>query len=522
MKIAVLGCGDAGPAYGRDHGARLAQAGHDVTCIAGRSPADDMTAEDIRLDGRMLEDPAHAALVAAGLAAGRLRFSEDLDDAIASADLVLIASDLPGGDTHEDHPLRVATRKIAAALAGFTVISTIAEVSDETRDQVAEMLADMRPDADFLVVPLSGTLRNIVSKAAARGTAAGGRDGVQTATRKISAPHLQIVDPQAKTILITGGAGFLGSHLAERLIGEGHQVYCLDNLHTGRWDNLDALVASNRIKRVEHDIVQPLPRMERFDEIYNLACPASPVHYQADPVATLRICSAGVYNVLQRAAQDGAAVFHTSTSEVYGDPEVHPQHEGYHGNVNPVGARSCYDEGKRFAETLMTDFCQTNGLRLRMVRIFNTYGPRMLPDDGRVVSNFITQALQGEPITIYGSGSQTRSFCYVDDMVEGFIRLMAAAEDAEGPMNIGNPAEITVAELASIIIAMTGSQSRVVERPLPSDDPKRRKPDIARAQAILGWVPAVELVQGLQATIAYFKDELGASRLALAGQTAGA
>lgn len=332
----------------------------------------------------------------------------------------------------------------------------------------------------------------------------------RTATQPLgaAASHLHVVPSDMKTILITGGAGFLGSHLAARLIEEGHNVYCLDNLHTGRRANLASLVESNRITLVEHDVIQPLPTMPCFDEIYNLACPASPIHYQADPVATLRVCSDGVLNVLRRAAEDGANIFHTSTSEVYGDPEIHPQHERYHGNVNPVGPRSCYDEGKRFAETLLTDFCQQNDLRLRMVRIFNTYGPRMLPDDGRVVSNFIVQALQGDPITIYGDGSQTRSFCYADDMIDGFLGLMRAGEGAEGPMNIGNPNEITVGELAHIVVQMTGSKSEIIHMPLPIDDPRRRRPDISRAQSVLGWSPKVELSRGLEATIAYFRGEI--------------
>lgn len=315
-------------------------------------------------------------------------------------------------------------------------------------------------------------------------------------------------DRAKKTVLITGGAGFLGSHLAERLVAEGHLVYCLDNLHTGRVRNINGLISTNRLIFVEHDLIDPLPLLPRFDEIYNLACPASPVHYQSDPVATLRVCSDGVMNVLRRAAQDGAALFHTSTSEVYGDPEVHPQHEAYHGNVNPVGPRSCYDEGKRFAETLMTDYSRQNGVRLRMVRIFNTYGPRMLPNDGRVVSNFIVEALRGEPITIYGNGRQTRSFCYVDDLIDGFLALMAADDDALGPMNIGNPAELTVAQLAEIIVEMTGSRSEIVYHPLPIDDPQRRRPDITRASQILGWSPKVDLKTGLRKTVDYFREEI--------------
>ncbi|QFT78700.1 UDP-glucuronic acid decarboxylase family protein [Erythrobacter sp. THAF29] len=309
---------------------------------------------------------------------------------------------------------------------------------------------------------------------------------------------------KTKTILVTGGAGFLGSHLAERLIDAGHHVFCLDNLHTGRESNLDGLVESNRLTFVDHDLVDPLPSLPRFDEIYNLACPASPVHYQHDPVATLQVCSIGVQHVLERSKEDGAALFHTSTSEIYGDPEVHPQQEGYFGNVNPVGPRSCYDEGKRFAETLLTDFSKQHNVRLRMVRIFNTYGPRMLADDGRVVSNFIVQALEGRPITIYGDGSQTRSFCYVDDLIDGFLKVMAAGDEAEGPINLGNPNEITVGELAERIVAMTGSKSEIVRHPLPVDDPKRRRPDISRATELLGWVPKVPLAEGLAHTIEHF------------------
>lgn len=305
--------------------------------------------------------------------------------------------------------------------------------------------------------------------------------------------------------LVTGGAGFLGSHLIERLVERGQQVYCLDNLFTGRRANIAPLVDSGRVVFIEHDMVRPLPPLPRLDEVWNLACPASPVHYQHDPVATLNVCSRGVFNVLDVAARDGAAVFHASTSEIYGDPTQHPQQESYHGNVNTVGPRSCYDEGKRFAETLMTDFCAQRGLRLRMVRIFNTYGPRMRPDDGRVVSNFILQALNDQPLTVYGDGGQTRSFCYVDDLIDGFLKLMDADIGAEGPMNIGNPAEITVGELARRIVELTGSHSEIVFRPLPVDDPKRRRPDISRARAVLDWAPRVALVDGLRATIRYFR-----------------
>lgn len=320
------------------------------------------------------------------------------------------------------------------------------------------------------------------------------------------------VNDSGRTILIAGGAGFLGSHLAGRLIEMGNTVYCLDNLHTGRRENLAPFMPTGRLTFIKHDMIEPLPDLPRFDQIYNLACPASPVHYQADPVATLRVCSEGVLRVLDRAARDGASIFHSSTSEIYGDPEIHPQDESYHGNVNPVGPRSCYDEGKRFAETLMMDYCHQRGVRLRMVRIFNTYGPRMLPNDGRVVSNFIVQALRGDDITIYGDGRQTRSFCYVDDLIDGFLMLMAADDEAAGPMNLGNPAEITVRELAEIVVEMTGSRSRIVHEPLPVDDPRRRRPDIRRANTLLGWSPRVDLATGLEATIEYFRGKVEEGR----------
>jgi UDP-glucuronate decarboxylase len=311
------------------------------------------------------------------------------------------------------------------------------------------------------------------------------------------------------SILVTGGAGFLGSHLCERLIEQGHRVICLDNFHTGRAENVRPLTASGRFDLVEHDIIEPFPnKLPHFDHIYNLACPASPPHYQADPVATALICSQGVHNCLQAAERHGARVFHASTSEIYGDPEVHPQTEGYHGNVNTVGPRSCYDEGKRFAETLVTDFGRRAGLVTRMARIFNTYGPRMQPDDGRVVSNFVVQALLGKDITVYGSGEQTRSFCFVSDLIDGFTRLMFNGDGSLGPVNLGNPVETTVRELAHIIIDIVGSRSKVVYQPLPIDDPRRRRPDIAQARAALGWSPKVELAEGLGQTIRYFDDEL--------------
>jgi UDP-glucuronate decarboxylase len=310
-------------------------------------------------------------------------------------------------------------------------------------------------------------------------------------------------------VVVTGGAGFLGSHLCERLVGMGHHVTCVDNLQTGRRENVSGLLASGRFELIEHDIIWPLDsRIPRFDQIYNLACPASPPHYQADPVNTALICSQGTYNCLQAAKRNGARFLQASTSEIYGDPDVHPQPENYHGNVNPVGPRSCYDEGKRFAETLVTDFGQRHSLATRIARIFNTYGPRMQADDGRVVSNFIVQALLGRDITVYGTGGQTRSFCFVSDLIEGFVRLMAAGENVVAPVNLGNPAEITVGELARIIVDIVGGRSKIVHRPLPVDDPRRRRPDIDRAQSALGWSPKVELLTGLLETIAYFDDQL--------------
>lgn len=306
-------------------------------------------------------------------------------------------------------------------------------------------------------------------------------------------------------IAVTGGAGFLGSHLCERLIGEDHRVVCFDNFHTGRRENVAALLTSPDFTLIEHDVVNPLPLSEvRFDQIYNLACPASPPHYQADAVKTALTCAQGMLNVLERARRDGARVMQASTSEVYGDPAMHPQAESYFGNVNTVGPRSCYDEGKRFAETLCTDFARQYGVQTKIVRIFNTYGPRMQPDDGRVVSNFVLQALRGEDITIYGDGHQTRSFCYVDDLIEGFVRLMNSGAAVRGPINIGNPSETTVGELAKLIVGMVHSPSTVVSLPLPIDDPQRRRPDISRATAELGWRPTVPLRVGLSRTIADF------------------
>ena len=277
--------------------------------------------------------------------------------------------------------------------------------------------------------------------------------------------------------------------------------------------NVEPLRNSGRFTLVRHDVVEPLDEaLPRFDQIYNLACPASPVHYQSDPVKTALTCALGTLNALRRAERDGARLFHASTSEVYGDPEVHPQIEGYFGNVNSVGPRSCYDEGKRFAETLVTDFGHQNGVTTKMARIFNTYGPRMQPNDGRVVSNFIVQALRGDDITVYGAGDQTRSFCFVDDLVEGFLRLMNSGDEVSGPVNLGNPVETTVGELAAIIVEMTGSRSAIVHRPLPVDDPRRRRPDISRAQTLLGWSPAAPLREGLAKAIAYFDEEIRKER----------
>jgi UDP-glucuronate decarboxylase len=315
-----------------------------------------------------------------------------------------------------------------------------------------------------------------------------------------------------KRILVTGGAGFLGSHLCERLVAEGNDVLCVDNYFTGRKDNVASLLGKPNFEAMRHDICFPL--YVEVDEIYNLACPASPIHYQFDPVQTTKTSVSGAINMLGLAKRVRAKIFQASTSEVYGDPTVHPQTEDYRGNVNPIGPRACYDEGKRCAETLFFDYHRQHKLRIRVVRIFNTYGPRMHPNDGRVVSNFIVQALKGEPITLYGNGSQTRAFCYVDDLIEGWVRLMAAPDDVTGPINIGNPVETTVAELAHKIIALTGSRSKIEHRPLPVDDPTQRCPDISRAQSLLGWQPKVPLETGLKKTIEYF-DRLLTSEGAL-------
>ncbi|MBT6285060.1 MAG: SDR family oxidoreductase [Rhodospirillaceae bacterium] len=305
-----------------------------------------------------------------------------------------------------------------------------------------------------------------------------------------------------KKILITGGAGFIGSHLCERLLNEGNDVLCVDNYFTGVKDNIAHLLENPRFEIMRHDVTFPL--YVEVDEIYNLACPASPVHYQCDPVQTTKTSVHGAINMLGLAKRLRAKVFQASTSEVYGDPEVHPQHESYWGNTNPIGLRSCYDEGKRCAETLFFDYWRQHQLQIKVARIFNTYGPRMHPNDGRVVSNFIVQALQGDDITLYGDGSQTRSFCYVDDLVEAFIRIMATDDEFVGPVNIGNPGEFTILELAEKVIEFIGSKSKIVNKPLPMDDPTRRRPDITLAREKLGWEPKVELDEGLRRTADYF------------------
>lgn len=306
-----------------------------------------------------------------------------------------------------------------------------------------------------------------------------------------------------KRVLVTGGAGFLGSHLCERLLQADCEVLCVDNFYTGSRDNVLHLLDNPYFEIIRHDVTFPL--YVEADEIYNLACPASPVHYQRDPVQTTKTSVHGAINVLGLAKRLNVPVFQASTSEVYGDPTVHPQTEDYRGNVSTIGPRACYDEGKRCAETLFFDYRRQYDLPIKVVRIFNTYGPRMHPNDGRVVSNFIVQALKGEPISIYGDGGQTRSFCYVDDLVEGFIRFMAAGHDVTGPLNLGNPGEFTIAELAEKVIRLTGSSSKLVYHPLPEDDPKQRRPDISKAQALLGWEPKVPLEEGLERTIAYFR-----------------
>ncbi|WP_395661718.1 UDP-glucuronic acid decarboxylase family protein [Aestuariivirga sp.] len=306
-----------------------------------------------------------------------------------------------------------------------------------------------------------------------------------------------------KRILVTGGAGFLGSHLIDRLIAQGHEVICADNLFTGTKRNIEHLHANPRFEFLRHDVCNPL-KLE-VDEIYNLACPASPVHYQYNPVLTTKTSVMGAMNMLGLAKRLRCRIFQASTSEVYGDPEVHPQREDYWGHVNPIGTRACYDEGKRCAETLFFDYHRQHGVEIRVARIFNTYGPRMHPRDGRVVSNFITQALAGEDLTVYGDGAQTRSFCYVDDLIDGFLRLMEAPSGVTGPVNLGNPHEFTMMELSSQVLKLTGASVKVIHQPLPADDPRQRRPDISLARETLGWEPKVELAEGLANTIAYFR-----------------
>lgn len=309
-----------------------------------------------------------------------------------------------------------------------------------------------------------------------------------------------------KKILITGGAGFLGSHLCERLLKDGNDVLCVDNFFTGSKQNIAHLMSHPYFEVMRHDVTFPL--YVEMDEIYNLACPASPIHYQFDPVQTTKTSVHGAINMLGLAKRVKARILQASTSEVYGDPDVHPQPESYWGKVNPIGIRSCYDEGKRCAETLFFDYHRQHGLEIKVARIFNTYGPRMHPNDGRVVSNFVVQALKGEDITIYGTGQQTRSFCYVDDLIDGFVRLMASPADVTGPVNLGNPAEHTMLELAENVLRLTESKSNLIFQPLPQDDPRQRQPDITLAQEILGWQPKVDLADGLTEVIAYFRKTI--------------
>ena len=306
-----------------------------------------------------------------------------------------------------------------------------------------------------------------------------------------------------RRVLVTGGAGFLGSHLIDRLLAEGDEVLCVDNLFTGSKSNIAHLHANPRFEFLRHDICFPL--FVEVDQIYNLACPASPIHYQHDPVQTTKVSVLGSINMLGLAKRLGCSIFQASTSEVYGDPAQHPQTEAYWGNVNPIGLRSCYEEGKRCAETLFFDYHRRHGLDIKVARIFNTYGPRMHPADGRVVSNFIMQALSGAAITIFGDGLQTRSFCYVDDLIEGFLKLVATPDEVTGPINLGNPVEFTMLELAELVIELTGSSSSITHEPLPSDDPTQRRPDIRLARDVLGWEPRIELREGLEKTIAYFR-----------------
>jgi UDP-glucuronate decarboxylase len=309
-----------------------------------------------------------------------------------------------------------------------------------------------------------------------------------------------------RRVLVTGGAGFIGSHLCERLMASGREVLCIDNYYTGTRHNVQNFLGNPRFELMRHDVCFPL--YVEVDQIYNLACPASPIHYQLDPVQTTKTSVHGAINMLGLAKRIKAKILQASTSEVYGDPIVHPQTEEYWGNVNPIGPRSCYDEGKRCAETLFFDYFRQHRLRIKVARIFNTYGPRMHPNDGRVVSNFIVQALKNKDITVYGDGDQTRSFCYVDDLVDGLIRLMESEDDIVGPINLGNPTEFTIRQLAEVVIDLTGSGSKIIHRPLPQDDPKQRQPDISKAQELLGWQPVLPLAEGLTRTIAYFEELL--------------
>jgi UDP-glucuronate decarboxylase len=309
-----------------------------------------------------------------------------------------------------------------------------------------------------------------------------------------------------KRTLVTGGAGFIGSHLCERLLAQGDEVLCVDNFYTGTRGNIEHLIGAKRFELMRHDVTFPL--YVEVDRIFNLACPASPIHYQFDPVQTTKTSVLGAVNMLGLAKRLKVPILQASTSEVYGDPNVHPQDETYWGHVNPIGTRSCYDEGKRCAETLFFDYRRQHNLGIKVIRIFNTYGPRMHPKDGRVVSNFIVQALSGNDITIYGTGQQTRSFCYVDDLVEGMIRFMDTPHEETGPLNLGNPGEFTIRQLAELVLELTGSRAKLIEMPLPQDDPRQRCPDISRAKAVIGWEPTIELRQGLQRTIAYFEKML--------------
>ena len=324
-----------------------------------------------------------------------------------------------------------------------------------------------------------------------------------------SLPLSSVASFRPRRVMVTGGAGFIGSHLTRRLLDAGHEVLVVDNFYSGTRSNVEDLVGHPRFELLRHDVTFPL--YVEVDEIYHLACPASPIFYQRDPVQTTKTCVHGSINMLGLAKRTGAKILLASTSEVYGDPAVHPQEESYWGNVNPIGIRSCYDEGKRCAETLFFDYHRQHALRIKVARIFNTYGPRMAPDDGRVVSNFIVQALTGQPLTVYGDGSQTRSFCYVDDLVEGLIRLMATGDDVTGPVNLGNPGEFTMLELAEKVTELAqGEQIR--HEPLPADDPTRRRPDIGRAQDLLGWAPTIELDEGLKRTVEYFREHLATTR----------